>query len=163
MAAARSSALNRAPIAVRSALDREGRPLTRAETQAAPKPTTGPDEQAPWPDAEYEAAMEAELAARAEAEAGARKPSRRESAQAADTLAGAPLPELEVLMATVPATTVELLEDLFRAQFQDVRRVPAAVLKSSQEDEPGGRAETATDDVPIDDAAPSEEDDAEDI
>ena len=42
---------------------------------------------------------------------------------------GAPLPALHELVNRIPAEAREALEDLFRAKFVSVRRVPAKALK----------------------------------
>ena len=42
----------------------------------------------------------------------------------------ASLPPLEDLVKRIPAPTLELLEELFRAQFVTVKRVPRSALKS---------------------------------
>ncbi len=40
-----------------------------------------------------------------------------------------PLPKLDDLIARIPANVQQVLEDLFRAKFNAVRRVPVAALK----------------------------------
>lgn len=136
-AEARAAALAAKPIAIKSALDRKesGGPVTPTVNRAAPEPEAPDpeeaDEPAPWMDAEREAAMQAAIEVE-EAERAAKKakPSRRQ-AEAAETLDGGPLPELDELVAKVPADLQEKMDDLFRAKFQTVKRVPAAVLKSN--------------------------------
>ncbi|MCF3648398.1 hypothetical protein [Synoicihabitans lomoniglobus] len=130
----RSAALAGAPIAVRSALDRKAQAPTTAP--AAPKLQRENDDDdredgiESWSNADMEAAMAAEAEARDGMNGGTepRKPSRREREA---TLDGGPLPDLEAMIATVPADLQEKMDDLFRAKFQGVRRVPAATLKKA--------------------------------
>jgi len=44
-------------------------------------------------------------------------------------LEAAPLPPLEDLVGRIPAPTRELVEELFRARFVTVKRLPAGALK----------------------------------
>ncbi len=131
----RAAALAAKPIAINSALDRKesGGPVTPTVNRSAPQPETDDDddESAPWMDAEREAAMQAAMEVEdAERAAKKSKPTRRQT-EAAETLDGGPLPELEDMIAKVPQDLQEKLDDLFRAKFQTVKRVPAAVLKDS--------------------------------
>lgn len=130
-AEARAAALAAKPIAINSALDRKesGGPITPTVNRAAPEPESDEDESAPWMDAEREAAMQAAMEVEdAERAAKKSKPTRRQT-EAAETLDGGPLPELDEMIAKVPQDLQEKLDDLFRAKFQTVKRVPAAVLK----------------------------------
>lgn len=138
-AEARAAAIVAKPISIKSALDRKesGGPITptvnRASPEREPEPDESSDGPAPWMDAEREAAMQAAIEVE-EAERSAKKvkPSRRQ-AEAAETLDGGPLPELDDMVAKIPADLQEKMDDLFRAKFQSVKRVPAAVLKSNDE------------------------------
>jgi hypothetical protein len=40
-----------------------------------------------------------------------------------------PIPDLSVLVNRIPASVREIVDDLFRARFSSVRRVPAKALK----------------------------------
>jgi hypothetical protein len=130
----RAAALAAKPIAINSALDRKesGGPITPTVNRTAPEPepVATEDDGTPWMDAEREAAMQAAIEVEeAERSASKAKPSRRQT-EAAETLDGGPLPELDDMIAKVPADLQEKMDDLFRAKFQTVKRVPAAVLKS---------------------------------
>jgi len=128
-AEARATALAAKPIAINSALDRKtsGGPVTPTVNRAAPEPPRRDDQDmAPWPDEAMEAAMSAEVSER---EGPAKKPTKKER-EHAETLDGPPLPKLEEMIATVPADLQEKMDELFRAKFQSVRRVPAATLKN---------------------------------
>lgn len=93
-----------------------------AEPSAA---TSSPDEPAPWPD---EAAESAYLSDQRESPqpptvaAGEKE----EDAEAPDPAA---LPSMQSLIDRIPPQARETLEDLFRAKFITVRRVPKKVLK----------------------------------
>ncbi len=149
-AGARAAALAGAPIDVRSALNRTasapvsptlgGRPIDPAAPAA---PAGGDDESPDWPPADIEEAMSAEAAER---DGGGRPaPARRARREEVDTLDGGPLPPLSEMLKLIPADLQEQLDDLFRAKFQAVKRVPAAVLKVNQEEE--RKPEEATVDV----------------
>lgn len=134
-AARRSAATVGAPITVRSALDRTAAATVAPGTErhrggAAPGEgeDAGEDGAPEWPDEAVESAMRAEIADREVAPAPA---ARRARSQRSDTLEGGPLPPLEELVGRIPAGVREILEDLYRAQFQGVRRIPAAVLKAA--------------------------------
>ncbi len=136
---ARSETLSAAPIEVRSALDRKAK-IAVAAAPPPPKPVVFETESAAdddddavpeWPDAAVEDAMRAELAGRDTA--AETKPKSRRAAEI-ETLAGGALPDLQALVATIPAEVKATLDELFRAQFESVRRVPAAVLKKEVKD-----------------------------
>jgi hypothetical protein len=78
-----------------------------------------------WPDEAAEAAFIAEARARGEPIVVAKPPD--ESAEPGDAKA---LPALDELVARIPSEVREVLEDLFRARFVTVKRVPARSLKS---------------------------------
>ncbi len=159
VAGERSAALAGAPIEVRSALQRTSSatvsPTLAGRTIDTSAPARPAAEDAPdWPPPDVEAAMSAEAAER-DGGSGRAAPSRR-AREAAETLDGGPLPSIDELMSQVPAPVLEQLEELFRAKFQTVKRVPAAVLKSYQDERKAGTA-TAEDE-----AAPTETTDLED-
>lgn len=80
-----------------------------------------------WPDESAEAAMQGEL--RQRDVSGPAPPAVVRRKVAATEVAGPPLPGLEEAKARVPAKVLAVLDELFRAQFSEVRRVPEAVLK----------------------------------
>ena len=127
----RAKAIASNPIAVRSALNRteSSGPVTPKVNRAAPAPEQ--PESAPWIDEEREAAMKAAMEVEDAQRHATAAPNRRKEA-VRDTLDGGPLPELEDMIAQVPADLQEKMDDLFRAKFQTVKRVPEAVLKSPQ-------------------------------
>jgi hypothetical protein len=128
----RAQALAAAPIEVRSALDRK----TKIAVAAPPPPKVvdfepessevDENESPEWPNAAVEDAMRAELAGRDVAQP---KPKSRASKD--DTLEGGPLPNLDDIIARIPDGVKATLDELYRAKFESVRRVPAAVLKST--------------------------------
>lgn len=77
-----------------------------------------------WPDDSAESAFRAEAKERGEAVVPARPV--EEEAEPADTK---PLPALNDLVSRIPAEVRDALEDLFRARFVAVKRVPAKALK----------------------------------
>lgn len=85
-----------------------------------------PDDGAPvGPSEGEEAAFLAEQ--RSAAEPGG---PRRAEPTALDDGAGEPLPPLEDLVERIPAETRALLDELFRAKFVTVKRVPKSALKA---------------------------------
>lgn len=78
-----------------------------------------------WPDEATESAMRAEQAERGESPATT---PRRRKDDTEETVRGT-LPPLDVLVSRIPADVRGTLEELFRAKFTQVRRVPPAVLK----------------------------------
>ncbi len=86
-----------------------------------------------WPDEATEAAMLAEQRDRAEATGGGEMAKPRKKPiddDEPETMRGN-LPPLDELVARVPAEVRATLEELFRAKFVRVARVPKAVLKSA--------------------------------
>ena len=73
-------------------------------------------------------------------------PTSRRAREAAETLDGGPLPSLDEMVELVPPELRGQLDELFRAKFTAVRRVPAAVFKSHQDEKgkPGEEAGTET-------------------
>lgn len=82
-------------------------------------------EGANWPDESVESAFLAEARDRGEAIAPAR--AKEDSADETDAKV---LPPLNELVNRIPAEVREALEDLFRARFVTVKRVPKRALKS---------------------------------
>jgi hypothetical protein len=76
-----------------------------------------------FPDEETEMAMRSELRARGEAVVAAARTSVDEGEVAA------PLPPLDSLVGRLRPEVREVLDELFRARFTSVRRVPAQALK----------------------------------
>lgn len=92
--------------------------------EAAP-PASSDAEGASWPDESVESAFLAEARDRGEPVA----PTRAKEDIAEETDAKA-LPPLNELVNRIPADVREALEDLFRARFVTVKRVPKRALKS---------------------------------
>jgi hypothetical protein len=82
---------------------------------------TGPSN---WPDESSESAFLSEARARGESVAPAT--AREEMADETDAKA---LPSMEELVQRIPAEVREVLDDLFRAKFTTVRRIPRKALK----------------------------------
>lgn len=127
---ARSGNLAAAPIEVRSALDRKAK-IAVAAPPPPPKVVDfesedGDDDAVPeWPNAAVEDAMRTEMAQRESS-----SPQPRSRAGKDNTLQGGPLPKLDDIVAGIPKKVKDTLDELFRARFESVRRVPAAVLKT---------------------------------
>lgn len=86
---------------------------------------SAPEEDAPhFPDDETEMAMRSELRARGESVELRRAPT-------AEPEEVAPLPPLDQLVSQLSPEVREVLDELFRARFTAVRRVPAQALKES--------------------------------
>ena len=85
---------------------------------------TGPEPAPEWPDEATESAIRAEVRDRGEA-LSPPVPAEEEP-EVVDTKA---LPPLDELVNRLPPAVRESLEDLFRARFIAVRRVPARALK----------------------------------
>jgi hypothetical protein len=92
-------------------------------TIADPAPREGA-ESGTWPDATAEAAFLGEARERGEVPVPAK--AREEIAEETEAR---PLPALDDLMKRIPAEVRETLEDLFRAKFVRVVRVPKKALK----------------------------------
>lgn len=109
-----------APAAVIAPSAAVASPITEAVTSSsdddAPPPT--------WPDEAAESEFRAEARDRGEPVRVA-----RESEEAADEPETDALPKLDELVARIPAGVREALEDLFRARFVAVKRVPKKALK----------------------------------
>lgn len=78
-----------------------------------------------WPDDAAETAFRSEAIERGEPEVIAA--TAIEATEETDTKG---LPALEELMKKIPSESRELLDELFRAKFTGVKRVPAKALKS---------------------------------
>jgi hypothetical protein len=87
------------------------------------------DDSAPeWPDEATESAIRAEVRDRGENLPAPAPASAGEEPEVADPKA---LPPLDELVNRIPPAVRESLEDLFRARFVTVKRVPARALKRS--------------------------------
>lgn len=106
-----------------------GRPAAAAGDDGA----MSDDDGTPWPDEVMEAAEVARVAEQA-GEAPAGRPRRT---VAMEDAGAPPLPKLDELIHRIPATVRETLDELFRAKFTAVRRVPEAVLKPARGAESG--------------------------
>lgn len=95
-----------------------------ARVEVAPSDDGEPPE---WPDESVESAMIAEGRERQE-DGPAAEPRKAPKAEA-EPEEGRPLPELDALVARIPAEVRETLDELFRARFTAVRRVPKTALK----------------------------------
>lgn len=97
-------------------------PLAEAEPEVVPVEDEGP---APsWPDDATESAFRAEAKERGEPVRVAREPEEAEEEKESGAL-----PRLDDLVARIPPEVREALEDLFRARFVAVKRVPRKALK----------------------------------
>ena len=98
-------------------------PLPDGEITAAVESVPLVDGMAPlWPDESAESAMVSELRSRGEVSA----PAATEAIEETDT---ANLPPLDQLVKRIPPEVREALDDLFRAKFVRVTRVPRKALK----------------------------------
>ncbi len=134
-AEARAAALAAKPIAINSALDRKesAGPVTPTVNRAAPEsPKRNEEDLAPWPDEAMEAAMSAEVAER---DGPPKKPTKKQR-ERAETLDGGPLPPLDEMIKKIPADLQEKMDDLFRAKFQTVKRVPKSALNGDYVESP---------------------------
>lgn len=104
-------------------LAKSGAAPAGAEPTGVPSAETG--EPMGWPDPAAEAAFLAEARERGELPAAAT--AREEIVEETETRA---LPALDTLVNRLPADVRESLEDLFRARFVRVTRVPRKALKS---------------------------------
>jgi len=110
-------------------------PAVEVAAIAAATATTGAtgapafDEEGPvWPDEAAESAMRVEVEARGETLSSR---AAREASEAAEEAAAEKknLPPLAELVGRIPENTRELVEELFRAKFVSVKRVPKTALK----------------------------------
>lgn len=98
------------------------------EAAAAADAVSLQDDMAPlWPDENAEAAYLSEAKGRGETPA----PTATAEAIEETTDASAALPSLEALKQRLPAKVLEAVDDLFRAKFTKVTRVPKKALKTS--------------------------------
>lgn len=111
-----------APAAAAAAVVEPRAPLAEAEP-----PVPGVDDEPPpaWLDEQAESAFRAEARDRGES-VFAPRPA-EDAAEEPETDA---LPKLDELVARIPAEVRETLEDLFRARFVAVKRVPKKTLKA---------------------------------
>lgn len=82
-------------------------------------------EAAPWPDESAEAAFLSDAKERGEVVVA-----RKAEEEGAEETGAKALPPLEAMVARIPAPVLETLEDLFRAKFVAVKKVPKKALKS---------------------------------
>ena len=94
------------------------------ENVAAPFDDDGPV----WPSEAAESAFLSEEKAQGRAAPRAGAQTLRQAAEDEESALG-PLPNLEALIARIPANAREMLEDLFRPKFTGVKRVRSDVLK----------------------------------
>lgn len=99
------------------------RPGANGASESAGLPPAGDDEPPNWPDETAEAAFLADARAQGVSVAAASDDGDGEPAKT-----GA-LPALEELVQRVPAEVREALDELFRARFVTVKRVPKKALK----------------------------------
>lgn len=78
----------------------------------------------PWPDESAEAAFLSDAKERGEVIVP-----RKAEDEGAEETAAKVLPALDTMVARIPAPVLEALEDLFRAKFVTVKRVPKKALK----------------------------------
>lgn len=103
-----------------------GEPRQPASSAATDSPPLSEEEGAAnWPDEAAESSFLAEARNRGEAVA---PPKPKE--EVADDSEAKPLPSLDELVQRIPAEVREALEDLFRARFVTVKRVPKRALKT---------------------------------
>lgn len=125
-----SAAVTAAPVATPSetvepeAVSMDSAP-TAPESGGATTSTPVPPEETGWPDAAAESAFLAE--ARSRGELPAPKPAPSEEVEEAEA---GPLPPMEKMMERIPPPVREMLDDLFRARFVRVARIPRRALKS---------------------------------
>lgn len=93
--------------------------------------------------------MRGELAARDESAAAVRPGGRRSRASGGDDDddasgpggKGAPLPEIDALVARLPAEVRETLDELFRARFVAVKKLPKKALEAATKKAPAAPRE----------------------
>ena len=98
---------------------------TAPESGGATTSTPVPPEETGWPDAAAESAFLAE--ARSRGELPAPKPAGAEEVEEAEA---GPLPPMDKMVERIPPPVREMLDDLFRARFVRVARIPRRALKS---------------------------------
>jgi hypothetical protein len=86
--------------------------------------TVGSGEAVPWPDESAEAAFLGEAKDRGEVVVA-----RKADDDGAEETTAKALPPLDAMVARIPAPVLETLEDLFRAKFVAVKKVPKKALK----------------------------------
>lgn len=89
----------------------------------------GDDEAPEWPDETVEAAMIAEQRERNDDAPPSPRAPRPTREAGADEDAAEPLPKLDALIEKIPPDVRETLDELFRARFTSVQRVPKHALK----------------------------------
>jgi hypothetical protein len=81
-----------------------------------------------WPDEAVEAAMRVEQRERDQVSPSPTKPNPAPATAEAEE-DSAPLPKLDALIGQIPPAVRDTLEELFRARFTSVQRVPKSALK----------------------------------
>ncbi len=116
-----------APVAPAETVEPEAVSAEPSATGSLPPTTSAPasPEETGWPDAAAESAFLAE--ARSRGELPAPKPTAAEEPEEAET---GPLPPVEKMLERIPPPVREMLDDLFRARFVRVTRIPRRALKS---------------------------------
>jgi hypothetical protein len=95
------------------------------ESGDATATTPVPPDESGWPDAAAESAFLAEAKSRGELPAP--KPAAAEEIEEAEA---GPLPPIDKMVERIPPPVREMLDDLFRARFVRVARIPRRALKS---------------------------------
>lgn len=117
-----------APVAPAETVEPEAVSAESTATASAslPSNTSAPasSDESGWPDAAAESAFLAE--ARSRGELPAPKPIAAEEPEEAET---GPLPPVEKMVERIPPPVREMLDDLFRARFVRVTRIPRRALK----------------------------------
>ena len=125
-----SAALTAAPVATPSetvepeAVSMDSAPAAPESGGTTTSTPVSPEESG-WPDAAAESAFLAE--ARSRGELPAPKPAAAEEIEEAEA---GPLPPMDKMVERVPPPVREMLDDLFRARFVRVARIPRRALKS---------------------------------
>lgn len=124
----------------------EAEPAVAPASAADSLPPAG-DEDGP-PLEELEAQMRGEVVARDAGDATASSARRRAAAPAADEEEGdgkaAVLPEIDALVARLPPEVRETLDELFRARFIAVKKLPKRLLQPAVVKRAGGPAGSAS-------------------
>lgn len=84
----------------------------------------GEGEASPWPDEAAEASFLSDARERGEVVVA------KKAEEVAEETTAKPLPALDSLVERIPAEVRDVLEDLFRAKFVSVKRVPKKALKA---------------------------------
>ena len=112
------------PQASRAAASKAAAPAP-AEVEVPADDSEGPE----WPDEAVESAMRAEHTERDDSSVLAPAKSVKADRAGDPEEDAAPLPTLDALIEQIPPAVRDTLEELFRARFTSVQRVPKAALK----------------------------------